>query len=316
MSGSGGRAAPATLLCEFSRRCDMNPTAVLLLLLPLASAWAPTRAARARCAHARMSMSPEASQKIAKLEDTLQNLKADGYPAEVLATLEQEIQKLKADLSGEESARLPAPSSMDTAFVRPWTPDGDAAEVAPAPVPAPAPPPPTAPAPRLVSGMNKLRQQSEEGYVVPQPMAPRGLEPSVFDKLRARINKWTPEQAAADVARRAEEARQVAEFEAKEKALYAQRLADELDARKKTFAAEALAGAIKRAKKAVVANADIYEWSGSGRRKAIRESTDKMLEEVQTRLEEVEEVGIEPKLFGEAQEMLQVLQKARASFDD
>lgn len=259
------------------------------------------------------------SEKIAKLEATLRGLEEDGYPTEVLAGLQKDIASLKGKPSEE------GPSQSNINLVRPWSPDGDptdkstetkfvrewSPDVADA-----APLPPAPPTQRIISGINKLRKESEDGYEVPQPKAPRGLQPSFMDKLRARVNKWTPEQAAADVQRRAEAARELAELEAQEKVRAAERLVEELGKRKKKFAVEALRGAIVRAQRAAHSNADLYEWSGSARRKKIRESTSEMIYEVQEKLDEMRGAGGDEVLEADARALLKELQLVKESFEE
>ena len=59
---------------------------------------------------------------------------------------------------------------------------------------------------------------------------------------------------------------------------------------------------------------DIYEWSGSGRRKSIREDTDAMIDEVREKLQAVLETGGEAEVIAGAERAIEELQEARAAF--
>jgi len=267
---------------------------------------------------------PGPEERIQKLEATLRGMEEDGYPAEALAGLKAQISDLKGEVAPQNAPTGDAdappdpsnfvvpwtpeaePPSAPSTFVRPWTPDDEL------PVAPPAAPPTTAP----LTKMNLLRSKSEEGYkpAARKPAADPASGGTFVDKLRARINRWTPEQAAADAQRRAEDREAQAQAEIEWAAAEAARLDREQATRETTFATEALTGALRRATDSLRTNTDdLYKWSGKTRRKLIQDTTDERLADVRGKLEAAEAAGAALDVLEQAAAVINQLEAAKVS---
>jgi predicted enzyme related to lactoylglutathione lyase len=167
--------------------------------------------------------------------------------------------------------------------------------------------------------MSTLRSKSEKGYVPPQRTLPtESPSGSTFvDRLRARVNKWTPEQAEADAQRRAEARREAAEADIEYALQQEQRLEEEQQMRLRTFATEALVAAVKRAEEDLGQNTDEkFKWSGKGRRGAIQEATGKLIAELEEKARAAADTGAPATLTEEARAVVARLEAAMASRED
>ena len=167
----------------------MTTVAPMMLALVLRPALTPSPLAcklRPRAIAATMDADADAKARIAKLEETLRGLEADGY-GDALEPLRTELAAVKKSLEAPAPAPPPPPTPPpppppppekpiqawtppeETAPepaappppIKAWTPEPEPPAPAPRPVEPPAPVPP---APPVTSRMNALRSKTEPGF--------------------------------------------------------------------------------------------------------------------------------------------------------
>ena len=176
---------------------------------------------RPRAISAMMDADSDAKARIAKLEETLRGLEADGY-GDALEPLRTELAAVKKSLEAPAPAPPPPPPPPERPIqawtppeettpepaappppIKAWTPEPEPPAPAPRPVEPPAPVPP---APPVTSRMNALRAKTEKGYVAPtsKPTTAGAQGVNFWDAINPFKAPESAETRAARIARNEE----------------------------------------------------------------------------------------------------------------
>ena len=237
-----------------------------------------------------MDADSDAKARIAKLEETLRGLEADGY-GDALEPLRTELAAVKKSLEAPAPAPPPPPPPPEKPIqawtppeetapepaappppIKAWTPEPEPPAPAPRPVEPPAPVPP---APPVTSRMNALRSKTEPGYVAPtsKPATAGAQGVNFWDAINPFKAPESAEARAARIARNEERALETEARRRREEEAEARRRAENAARREERVTADAarikLQLAVDAAAAALTKDANLFKWSGEARRAAI-----------------------------------------------